>query len=439
MILQNILSIAVNTADSMMVASAGEAAVSGVSLVGSIDVLLVLLFSSLVTGGAVTVSHALGSGNKSYTQNCAKQLLYISTIIAVIVSIFAFMFRAPLINTLYAGSDAAVRTNSIDYMGIIVLSFPLLAIFESGTVLLRLMGDTTTTMYLSIICNVINILGNAIFIYGFDMGVQGAALATFISRLFWAVSITAILHNKKRDIYYEKLYRYKPDFMVIKKILRIGVPNGIENSMFQVGRLCTQVLISGMGTAAIAANSVANTLANYHYMPANAIQNATVTVVGRCYGAKEMEQVKKYSRTLILWTYICMWAISLVLFVFAKPIVGIYNLSAEGAQLALIITLFHAISASTIRPLAFSLPAVFKAVGDVNLAMVVSTISMWVVRVGSAFILSLNSITLFGITIPGLGMGIMGVWVAMVADWVLRALVYTPYYIKGKMLGREKV
>ena len=436
MIIQNILTIAVGTADSMMVASAGEEAVSGVSLVGSVDSLLVLLFSSLVTGGAITVSHALGSGDKKYSRDCAKQLLYISTSIATVVAVVAIIFRTPLINSLYSDAAVGVRASGIKYMGIIAISFPLLAITESGTALLRVTGNTTISMYLSLATNVINIIGNAIFIFGFGMGVQGAALSTVIARGVYAVIITIILHNNQREVYYEKLHLYKPDARVIKKILRIGVPHGVESSMFQFGKLVTQVLISGMGTSAIAANSVSNTLANYHYMPANAIQNASVTVVGRCYGARELEQAKKYASLLLRWAYICMWAISLLLVVLVKPIAGVYQLSAKATTLTISLTLFHCLSVSTVRPLAFSLPSVFKAAGNVKLTMIVSTVSMWVVRVGAAYVFSLDTVTVkaLGISFPGLGLGIFGVWAAMLADWVVRAIFYTPYFIKNKWL-----
>jgi len=437
MIIQNVLSILVGTADSMMVSSAGEAAVSGVSLVGSVDSLLVLLFSSLVTGGAITVSHALGSGDRQYTRNSAKQLFYVALTISTLVCAFAVLFRVPLINTLYSSAEKTVIQNGVAYMGIVALSFPFLAISETGTALLRVMGNTTTSMYLSLLTNAINITGNAIFIYGLGMGVRGAAMATVIARASYAIIITAILHNKKRSVYYERLWQYKPDFNVVKKILRIGIPHGIESSMFQFGRLVTQVLISGMGTSVIAANSVANTLANYLYLPSNAIQNAAVTVVGRCYGAMDFKEAKKYAKMLLWWTYLCMWVVSLLLCIFVRPITSLYNLTDEGRKIAVMLTLFHALCVSTVRPLAFVLPAIFKSAGDVRLSMFVSPVSMWVVRIGSAFILSLDAVNLFGLTIRGLGLGILGVWVAMLGDWVVRAVIFTPYFAKNKWLKKK--
>jgi len=437
MIIQQVLAITVGTVDSMMVARAGEAAVSGVSLVGTLDALLVIAFSSMVTGGSVAVSHALGNGDQAFGRECAKQLIFVSTGIALLIAVVVGIFRRPILYTLYGSAEAAVLESANGYLGLIVISFPFLAVYSSGDAIYRTMGDTVTGMWLSVMANVLNVAGNAVFIFGMNMGAAGAALATLISRAVCAVVILVKLHNRENDVYVEKLLRYRPDMSVIKRMLRIGVPHGIESSMFQIGRLATQVLISSMGTAAIAANSVANTIANYLYLPAGAISNAAITVVGRCYGAKENEQAKKYARTLLWWTYLCMWAVSLVLFVTGKSIIGIYRLSEQGARIALELTIFHCIATSLIRPLAFTLPAVFKAAGDAKFSMEVSTLSMWAVRVGSAYIFSLESVNVFGVTLPGFGLGIMGVWVAMVADWVLRSILYSVRFVKGTWLRQK--
>jgi len=206
--------------------------------------------------------------------------------------------------------------------------------------------------------------------------------------------------------------------------------------MFQFGRLATQVLISGMGTAAIAANSVALTLANYLYMPSSAIGNAVITVVGRSYGAGEIEQSKKYARLLLFWEYLCMWGMSLFLALLGRPIIGVYHLSAEGTQIAMQLTLFHCICVSLLRPLGFNLPCVFRATGDTRFTMVVSTLSMWIVRVGFSYVFALDTVQVFGFAFPGFGMGIMGVWVAMAGDWVVRAALYTTRFLRDTWLKK---
>lgn len=436
MMIQQVLAITVGTADSMMVASAGEAAVSGVSLVGTLDALLVIAFSSLVTGGAVTVSHALGSRERKLARECAKQLIYITCGIALVVAVLAGVFRKPLLLALYGSADADVMAHASSYLGVMVISFPFLALYSSGAALFRTMGDTMTDLRLSLLANGINVVGNALFIYGFGMGAAGAALATLIARAICAVIVIRMLHHPGRDICIERLFHYRPDGDIIRKILHIGVPHGIESSMFQFGRLATQVLISGMGTAAIAANSVALTLANYLYMPSSAIGNAVITVVGRSYGAGEIRQSKQYARLLLFWEYLCMWGMSLFLVLLGRPIIGVYHLSPEGTQIAMQLTIFHCICVSLIRPLGFNLPCVFRATGDTRFTMVVSTLSMWIVRVGCSYVFALETVQLFGLSFPGLGMGIMGVWVAMAGDWIVRAVLYTIRFLRETWLTK---
>ncbi|MBR6569091.1 MAG: MATE family efflux transporter, partial [Clostridia bacterium] len=296
--------------------------------------------------------------------------------------------------------------------------------------------DTLTGLRLSLISNVINVAGNAFFIFVLHMGAAGAAAATVIARAVCAVAILWKLRDRSRDVYIDRLLRYRPDIGIIRKMLRIGVPHGIESSMFQFGRLATQVLISGMGTAAIAANSVALTLASYLYMPSQAIADTVITVVGRSYGAGEYKLSKYYARLLLFWEYLCMWGVSLFLVVFGRPIIGIYRLSPDGARIALQLTFFHCLCTSLIRPLAFVFPSVFRATGDSRFTMVISTLSMWIVRVGFSYVFALETVPLFGFSIPGLGMGIMGVWVAMAGDWVVRAVVYTVRFLKGTWLKK---
>lgn len=434
MILQQLLTMSVSTADSMMVATAGEAAVSGVSLVATLDSFLTVAFYALVTGGAVTVSHAYGQGDKKATREGAKQLIYVATGIALMLTIIIAFFREPLLSLLFGNADADVLKNGNSYLRIMLLTFPFLALEASVVSIYRVMGNTVISLILSIIGNVIHIIGNAIFIFVLDMGVVGAALSSLITRIVCSVMLTVLLQNKKNDIYIERIFRYRPDKAIIKKILNIGVPHGVENSMFQFGRLMTQSLVSSLGTAAIAANSVANTIANYLYMSCAAIENGTVTIVGCCIGAKKTNDAKKYGKTMIRWSYICVWIVAAITIVLLKPILNVYNLSPQGTQLTLKLTIFHIICTSIIRPLAFTLPSIFKGAGKTKFTMVVSPISMWLLRVGLAYVLALESVTVFSLTIPGANLGILGVWIAMIADWVVRAFFFLIYYLRNKWL-----
>lgn len=437
LMLQQLLAVSVGMIDSMMVSSAGETAVSGVSLVTTLDLLLIYLFMSLATGGAVVVSQALGSKNFDYAKRSAKQLIYAVTIVATVVTVTVLTFRAPMLDFLFGDAEAAVLDSAADYFFFSALSYPFLALYDGVAAIFRAMGNSMISLKISIVINLINVCGNAVFIYGFHMGAAGAAIATSISRGVGAVIMLILIHNKNLPVFVEKIFKYRPDFRIIKSILRIGVPNGIENGMFQFGKLMTQSLISSLGTVSIAANAVASSMATLQYVPGNAINAATVAIVGRCVGAGEKKQAKKYSLILIGVAYVSLAVVVVFMSIFARPIISLYGLSNESGELARSLILSHGFSAILIWPIAFCIPNAFRAASDVKFTLVVSALSMWVFRVALGYVISLDAITLFGtLSFPGLGLGVMGVWVAMYLDWVFRTILFGVHYVRGKWLNK---
>ncbi|MBP3332528.1 MAG: MATE family efflux transporter [Clostridia bacterium] len=438
MMIQQILAVTIGMVDTMMVTEAGEAAVSGVSLVNTLDTMLVYAFISLVTGGSVVVAQFLGEKSFDSARSSAKQLLYASTAVALIITALVIVFRDSLLGLLFGEVEADVMASAQSYFTYVAISFPLLSIYSSCNSMFNVMGKTLVTLIVSLGINITNVIGNAVLIYGYGMGAAGAAIATLISRAIGAVVMLALIHNKNNSVYIEKLLKYKPDFKIIRAILQVGIPNGIESSMFHLGKLLTQSLISSMGKAVIAANAIANTLAGFQYMPGTAFSNTMVTVVGRCVGAREKEQAKKYSRILVGVTYLCLWFIVICTFLFAKPIIGACDLSSKGSQIAYELIIYHAACAALIWPIAFTLPSAFRAASDVRFTLVVSMFSMWTFRVALSYVFALESIEIFGMTFAGLGMGAMGVWVAMTVDWVFRAGLFIVRYLSGKWLNVYK-
>lgn len=440
LLIQQILTVMVGMADSMMVASAGEAAVSGVSLVGSLDLLLIYIFTSLATGGAVVISQLLGRREPERANEAAKQLLYSTTIIAVLVTTVVLIFRHPLLHALFGDAEAAVMQNALDYFFFISLSFPFLAIEVSVSAIFRSMGNSMISMLVSLLINLINIAGNAVLIFGFEMGAEGAAIATLISKIIGALIMLIFISRRSYSVHITKIYKYRPDVTMIKNILRIGIPNGIENAMFQFGKLMTQSLISSLGTVAIAANAVAGSMASLQYVPGNSINAAIVPIVGRCIGAGEKKQAKRYSRLLVLITYAILAVVVLVMSVFARPIIGLYGLSDNSADLARQLIIFHGLVAILIWPIGFCLPNVFRAASDVKITLIISAGSMWIFRVVLGYVLALETVSVFGLfSFSGAGMGAMGVWLAMIIDWIFRSAVYLPYYLRGKWLNKFKL
>lgn len=438
LIIQQTLAVTVGMIDTMMVSSAGEAVVSGVSLVNSLDILLINVFAALVSGGSIVVSQFLGRGDLNLVRSSAKQLIYVATAVALLITGLVLIFRVPLLDLLFGDVEPDVMSSAQNYFFFMSLSFPFLALYDSCSALFRIMGNSSLTMIVSIVMNLINVAGNAALIYGFQMGAMGAAIATLFARMVCSFIMLYLLHNKKNTVYVEHMLQYRPDGAVIRNILRIGIPNGVENSMFQLGKLLTQSLISAMGTAAIAANAVGHTMATFQYMPGQAIGLVVIAVVGRCIGAGEQEQAKKYSRILVGTTYLCLWGVVLLTFLVAEPVIGLYNLSEEGAELAHALILSHAVSAAVMWPVAFTLPNALRAASDVRFTMILSVSSMWCFRVALAYVFAQETVSIFDWSFPGLGMGVMGVWVAMYVDWICRTIFFLIRYFSGHWLKKYR-
>lgn len=439
-IIQQILLFITGTVDTAMVASVGDPAVSGVSLVNTLDNVLILFFNSLVTGGTVVVAQIWGSGDRSRARHVAKQLTWAAVGMATLLSAVILLVHEPLLLVLFGEAEADVMGYARDYLFWLAFSFPFLAAINTVGALFRIVGDTFRPMIVTLVVNVINVGGNALLIFGFGLGTAGAAMSTTFVRILAAALLLGMMQKRLHPIYLEKPWRYRPDPSVIKKILSIGVPNGIEDGMFQFGRLLTQSLISAMGTAVIAANSVALQLCNFQYMVGGAFSVAIIAVVGRCVGAGDRAQARGYSRLLVLLSYFSVGAVALFTAALSLPLVGIFNLSAESAELGVQLTLFHCAVAILIWPSGFVLPSSFRAAGDVRFPLVVSLSCMWVLRVAGAYLLALPSVFVFGwFSIPGFGLGIWGVWFAMMADWVVRVLFYLIRYFSGAWLKKKSV
>ena len=435
LIIQQMLNMTVGVVNSIMVSHAGDAAVSAVSLIGTMDGMLIIFFTALVTGGSVVISQTIGKGNSKEISETAKQLMYAAFAAACLLTIVVITFRAPLLNLLFGDVEPDVMKNAREYFFPIALTFPILAVTESVHACFRAEGKSATSLMVSIIINVLNIIGNYIFVICLDMSAFGSALSTVCGRFIGLVILLVIIHNKKRKVHVERLLIYKPDFKMIKSILHIGVPNGIENTLFQFGRLLTQTLIAMLPTAVIAAHSVSLNIANYQYAVNTAFCCAIIPIVGQCIGAREEGQAKYYARLLLKLEYIMLGAVIAITLIFLNPILATYAVSDAAKDTAFWLVVSHCVCAAAIYPFGFLMPATFRAASDVRFSMVVSILSMWGVRIAFAYVLALESISVFGLfAIPGFGWGIWGVWIAMMLDWLFRAVLYFIRFFTDKWL-----
>lgn len=365
LIIEQMLAVLVGMADSIMVASVGEAAVSGVSLVDNIMVLLINVFAALGTGGAVVAGQYLGQQRKEKACQAAEQLVWFITVCAVVITLLIYACKYWILHGVFGQIEADVMEHADTYLMIVTASIPFIALYNGGAAIFRTMGNSEISMRVSIVMNVINISGNAILIYGFHRGTEGVAIPTLVSRMTAAILIMILLADRRRAIYVRPSRGYRPDWDMIRKILGIGVPNGLENSMFQLGKIIVLSLVSTFGTYAIAANAVSNVIASFQVLPGMAIALAVTTVIARCVGAGDYGQVKYYTKKLLCITYACM-VVTNVIIVLALPLIlKAYNLSSQTAEVTADIVIFYAVCCVLIWPLAFTIPATFRASGDV--------------------------------------------------------------------------
>lgn len=428
LIIEQILAVTIGMADTVMIASCGEVAVSGISLVDSINVLLINIFSALATGGAVVVAQHLGNRDQQAACRSAKQLYLSSAFIAGLLGIIALVGNRHILTLVFGHVETAVMDNAVIYFTLSAISYPFLAIYNAGAALFRSMGNSKVSMYTSILMNLINVAGNAITIYGLKMGTAGAGTATLVARVTGAVIMLLLSMRQEYPVHLEEMKNWKPEFALIRTIMKIGVPNGFENSLFQLGKILVQSLVATFGTAAITANAVAGNMAGLVLIPGSAIGLALVTVVGQCIGAGDKAGAKRYTRNLTLLSILGVGICSIVV-IFAIPaIVSIYNLSAETAALTKELILSYNIICIVLWPIAFTLPNALRAAGDAKFTMMVSVITAWTCRIGCSYLFALV-----------FKMGVMGVWVAMYADWVVRCICFLWRFFRGKWLEKRVI
>ncbi len=424
LLVEQVLAIAVGMADTIMVSEAGEAAVSGVSLVDTVNILLINVFSALATGGAVVAGHFLGKKKPGEASRAAWQILLFSTLLALLIAVGFIAAHDQLLRLMFGKIEPDVMQACKTYLVITAVSFVALAIYNACAALFRAMNCARVTMWVSILMNVINVVGNAICIFGLHMGVAGVALPTTVSRFAAAILIFALILDPKREISLHGQIRLRFDGNLIKKILYIAVPNGMENSMFQLGKILVISAVSTMGTAAIAANAVCGTLANWNILPGMAVNLAIVSVISVCVGAGEYGQARYYTKKLCLIAEAGTILMSAILYFASPVIIGWYRLSPEGTAMAVEVARFHALMAVLFWVFSFSISNTLRAAGDVVWPMVVAILSMWLFRVVAAYVFTYV-----------FHFGLLAIWVAMIIDWVFRGCCYLWRYRGHKWEG----
>lgn len=410
--------------DTMMVSTIGSEAMAAVSLVDSINNLVIQIFSAMASGATIICSQYIGSGNKKESNRAAGQVVLTVFVISLSIVVFCILGGERLLRLIFGTVEDSVMENSLVYFIITVISYPFLALFSAGSAFYRASGNSKFPTKVSVVSNIINVTGNALFIYGFQWGVAGAALATLLSRIFCTVVIYYCLRKPRQLIVVRDYLRIRPDIPLIAAIMAIGVPAGIENGMFQFGKLAIQSTVSTMGTIAMSAQAMTNILENVNGIFGNSVGIGLMTVVGQCIGASRKEEAKYYIIKLMSIAGIGTLISCLLVLAITKPVTWLAGMETEAAQIC-----FELVIAMTvIKPFvwvgAFGLPYGFRAAGDVKFSMIASVSIMWGCRVALGIFL-----------VRVFHFGLMGVWIGMFADWIVRAVLFTIRYVNGKWLS----
>ena len=423
LVIEQLLLMTVGMADTVMVTTAGEAAVSGVSLVDGLNMLLIQIFAALSTGGAVVVSQYLGRREAEQANTAAKQLLYAAVIASTLLTELALILRQHILSLLFGQVERAVMASALIYFLLTAAAYPFMAVYNAGAALFRAMGNSKVSMFCSLIVNIINIAVNAILIFGFGMGAAGAGIGTLVSRIAAAVIIMALLRHPENLVRVEGLLRFRLRWDMIRRILFIGIPNGLENGMFQAGKLLVLNLITTFGTAAVAANAIGNSIGGVINVPGQALGLALITVVGRCMGAGETDQAVSYAKKLVRACYVCMGVMNIALFFLAGWLVTLFDLSMESTAMAAQVLRWFSLFSIFFWPMSFTMPNALRAAGDAVFTMAVSLCSMFACRVALSYVFACAW---------GLNMGLLGVWLAMFCDWIVRAVFFLIRFLRGK-------
>ena len=428
LMVEQVLNSLMGTADTMMVSNVGSAAISAVSLVDSINTLILNIFSALATGGAIVCSQYIGKQRTDSANAAGRQLILSMFVISTIISAVCVIFRAPLLSLIFGKVDADVMQNALIYMLITGLSFPFIGLYNASVALFRSSGNSKLPMTVSMISNCINIVGNAIFIFGLKLGVAGAALSTLTSRIFCAAVIMYIQTKPKQTIYISNYLAIRPDLPMVKMILGFGIPTGIENGMFQFGKLAIQSTVSTLGTTAIAAQAMTAVLEGFSSMAGMGIGLGMVTVVGQCIGAGRKDEAKRYILKLTWYGEVSIIISCVLLYLACDLITTLGGMEPEAASLCKQMTL----AITIYKPIAWSFSFMpgygMRAAGDVKFSMITSSITMWTCRVFLTIVL-----------IRFFGWGPMAVWIGMFTDWTARSICFATRFFTGGWLKKKAV
>lgn len=416
------------TVDTLVVSNLGSAAISAVSLVDSINILIVQAFFALATGGTVVCSHYLGCRREDHAKEAARQLVFITFMMSLVIGALCIAFNGQILSLIFGEVEDAVMENAKQYFFFSAISYPFIALYDDGSSILRAQENSRLPMMISVASNLVNLVLNLLFVWGLGFGVAGSACATLLARIFAMAVVMYKLRNPRLTVSLTQYHSIRPDWGEIRRILRIGIPSGVENSMFQFGKLAIQSTVSLMGTAAIAAQGMTNIIENLNGILAIGVGIGLMTVVGETLGAGRKEEAVYYVKKLCVISEVVIIVSCLVMFALVHPITYFGGMEPESARMCIHMVTWITIVKPVVWVMSFIPAYGFRAAGDVKFTMTVSVISMWFCRVTLAIVLA-----------RVFGMGPMAVWIGMFTDWTVRGVIYTVRFRSRRWLGHQVI
>ena len=420
---EQLLVMLVGIMDTFIVSYVGEAAVSGVSLVNSFNTIFIYLFTALASGGAVVISQYIGNKDQKNSVRSSSQLLMFSTMFSIVLTCIVLVLHKSILSALFGRVDTDVMNACITYIVLSALSYPFIAIYNAGASLFRSMGKTKTTMYVSLASNVINVIGNCIGVFVLHAGVAGVAIPSLIARAFSAVVITNLCFKNDQTTYYTTKDIFAFDTDILKRVLSIAVPNGIENGIFQFVKVALSSVVALFGTYQIAANGVAQSVWSLAALVGATLGPVYITVIGQCMGNGDKEQAKYYFKKLNKLAIVLSITWNAIVLALTPLLMHFYQLSSETIQLIFYLVVIHNVFNAIVYPISGPLSNGLRAAGDVKFTMFVSIASTLLGR----FIFSI----IFAIY---LNLGVIGIAFAMCLDWTIRAVIFYCRYRSLKWL-----
>lgn len=420
-IIEQFLALLVGIADTLMISYAGEAAVSGVSLVNQLNNVFIMIFTALASGGAIVASQYIGSKDRKNGILASSQLVMLIVLISIFITALLFGFGSNIFSLFFGKVEDSVYQAGMTYLYISAFSLPFLGLYNGCAGLFRSMSKTKVIMYVSIVMNIINVIGNYIGIFVFHAGVAGVAIPSLISRIFAALVMMVLTKNRENLIYIQLKDMKHFDGSMVKRILGIAVPNSVESGLFQISKVALSSIVAMFGMVQISANGIAQSFWSMAALFVTAMGPAFVTVIGQYMGAGDIEGADYYMKKLLKMTYLGAIAWNIVSYFITPFILQFYNISAEGKELVMMLVLIHNAFNALACPLAFSLSNGLRAAGDIKYTMYSAIFCTCVVRVALSIV--------FGIW---MNMGVIGIAFAMAADWVLKAILMAVRYKNGK-------